>query len=148
MEMMSEISPVLLEDSQSPGGEIKNDDRLVGTLSDELKRLYIAMRLIIGKKEAVIEHLQREHDRFAEDEADIPANKSKQMRQDETYARLEENLIIQIFSISVRREFPDVGTDQIDIRKGWQIVLTNPANKKDKGANPPPLSRVMEHMFP
>src|SRR3989344_4972480 len=109
--MASEVS---LKGLKSPDSELETGEKVVGTLPDDLKKLYVVMQDAREKTKAL-------HARLENVPEDV--KKLKLIIQEHAVVHLEENLVREAFWTCVRLEFPETVSGDVGLRKDWQVVL-------------------------
>lgn len=137
--VMGMVSEVSLKGLKSPDHEPETGEKVVGTLPDDLKKLYVVMLNAKEKTKAVHDRLEKEIPALGDK---VPEEKKKAIIQEHAVVHLEENLIHELFWTSVRLEFPETSSDDVGLRKDWQVVLIDPKIKAKKA-----LSELLEHIF-
>lgn len=104
-----------------PGAEITSRDHVVGIADDELRKLYVLMMrhvlLDFAAKGRYMASAGLERDKLHEEA----------MR-----AQAQFEALCTIFWVSCRAAFPELwGKREIGIRKGWQLVWSDPEEKED-----------------
>ncbi len=137
--VMGMVSEVSLKGMKSPDYGVEEGEEVVGILSDDLKKLYVVMVGAEEKTKALHTRLQKEIPELGDK---ITEEKKKEIIREHATVHLEEDLIHKAFWTCVRLEFPKVGSDDVGLRKDWQVVLIDPWVKAKKA-----LSELVEHIF-
>jgi|SRR3989344_2971080 len=121
--IMGRMSEVSLKGIKSPDDELEEGDRVVGVLSDDIKRLHFVMGSSIDRNIEMCKSLQKEFDGL--EESEISEERLTQARQECLFAHLECDFLKSAFWTCVKFEFPElVGVRGVAIRKDWQVVVT------------------------
>ncbi len=116
------VSEVSLEGVKSPEDEVGDDETVLGTLSNDLKRLYVVMLDAKERTRAFHEQLKSKN---AKPGSKIAKKEKMALNKEYAAVNLEIKLIHEMFWASVRLEFYDVSNNGIGLRRDWQIVLFN-----------------------
>ncbi len=137
--VMGMVSEASLKGVKLPDYELEEGEKVVGTLSDDLKKLYVVMLGAKEKTKALHDRLEKEISELGDN---IPKGKKKAIVQEHAMVHLEEDLIESAFWTCVRLEFPEVGSDDVGLRQDWQVVHIDPKAKAKKA-----LGELLEHFF-
>jgi hypothetical protein len=111
--------------------EVRQSDKLVGDLPEDLRKLYAFYSNLVDKTNRTIDQLKQKfreviaanivtRNRAAIDEA------KKALDQQIELFRLKTDLVSDIFFTSVRQAFPEIASEpEIGLRAGWKVVLLN-----------------------
>ncbi|OGZ69829.1 MAG: hypothetical protein A3D44_01890 [Candidatus Staskawiczbacteria bacterium RIFCSPHIGHO2_02_FULL_42_22] len=118
--MVNEMAKVSLRDVKSPTGELQEGEKVVGILTDDLKRLFAIRAALYANLGSVHRRLEEKIKLLAGSE--IPEQEIKAMHVLHTTAHNEYQMSNSAFWHCVRGEFPSIAGQEIGVRKDWQVV--------------------------
>jgi len=130
LEMAKKVNLKQVDENLLPSAQVGEGEKVVGTLPDNLKRLFIAILQTNQDLRATCEGI---HARFRPQKdagkkpSDLPVEDRRLL--DEHNAQHEwTDLAIQIFWMEVVNAFPELGRPATSkgLRQGWQVVSWNP----------------------
>lgn len=123
-EILDRVSKVSLKGVKSPGSKLQEGDQVVGTLSDELKKLYLVMVAASDRNGELCARLVKEIEEFGTSET-LPVE-LQEMRKEHARILLERDLVKKAFWTCLRLHLPETGLSEIVLRKNWQVVVVDP----------------------
>ncbi len=129
--ILARMSEVSLTDAKSPQEDLEEGDRVVGILTDDLKRLHVVMVKSIKTLKSVTQQID-EWIKSLEGK-EIPEYDEAGRKKKFFLATIDCETLTMCFWNSVRNEFPEIaGEKSIGLRKDWQVVVSDPFVKLKK----------------
>ena len=119
--LLDEVEAIQLDGQNGPEAAPEEGDKIVGVMSDDLKRLFL-LREEYGKK--VDAFNKKVFARLAEvgDFRNIAPEENREHQQKKELLSNKIELVDVIFWSAVKHEFPTVIGHNIAVRQGWQVV--------------------------
>jgi hypothetical protein len=120
--LLDEAEAIQLDGQDGPKVALEEDDKVVGVLSNDLKRLLLLRE---GYRKKVDTFNKKVYARLAEVGDDLRKIAPEENREHEQKKELLSNeieLVDAIFWSAVKHEFPAVIGHNIAVRQGWQVV--------------------------
>ena len=115
---MSRAEGVPLADIQCPTGKVEEGEKVIGTLPDDLKRLYTVMRIAENERGELKHRISKLGSLL-----DLDERQTNDATRALGVIRNRFDLAHSCFWHSVRHTFPEiVNTEQIGLRENWQLV--------------------------
>ena len=119
--ILNRMSEVSLKNAKAPEHALEEGEKVVGTMSDDLKRLYIVMDDAceelesVGKKSAAwIESFEGE---------ELPKDEDERKKREFLLLSNECRTAYTCFWNSLHHEFPETLREDVAVRKDWQVVI-------------------------
>ena len=120
--ILNEAAEVSLRDVKSPDHEVEQGEKVIGVLSDDLRRLYVLMTDAAERLESVSQKAAAWLKSFEGEER--PKDEDQRRKEEFFLAENEHSTIKACFWGSVRDELPEVaGEENIGLRARWQVVV-------------------------
>ncbi len=124
--LMGQASEISLKDAVGPDNPMEKGDRIIGVMSDGLKRLWLVLSVALASFETVADEVQTWIKPYHDEKKSPPKNEERRMKEKYFLTKEYAELAAQIFWASVHAEFPETVGENVGTRDDWQMVIADP----------------------